>query len=194
MTRAPRRLPTTVLAVVGDQAPACLRAFADAANVAVVAVPVESGASAEDPLARAVAAWRRTVRSSSRFTMHDADPLQTVGDAWAGAFEGAPRGLLETAVADVVARWRADSVDLPDYYLVLDPDDLPAARKHWYLGILHRAAPHRVIPTPADFASARAAVARLQPGRWWPDLPDLLATLAHELPDRVMVSDTPGSR
>ena len=125
-----RRLATTVLAVVGTDAEACVRSFIDAGNVSVV----DPGAEADrDPLARAQSAWSQTVRSHARYTMHGADPLAAVGAAWAAEFDGAERGGLEVAVADVLARWRADSVGLPDYYLVLDPDALSPAEKNWYL-------------------------------------------------------------
>ena len=185
-----KRLATTVVAVVGEEADACLRALADAANVAVVAVPAEP--PPDDPWTRAQEAWRRTVRSKARFTVHAVDPLAEVGDAWAAGFDSAAaptgaRGRLEVAVAGTLARWRADTIGLPDYYLVLSPDDLPAERRHWYLGVLHRAAPHRVVPVPAEREAVLAAIARLPAGRWWPELPQLLSGLDHELPDRPMV-------
>ena len=191
-----KRLATTVVAVVGDDAEACLRALSDAANVATVAVPAEP--PHDDPWTRAQEAWRRTVRSKARFTVHTVDPLAEVGDAWAAGFDSAaatagPRGRLEVAVAGTLARWRADTIGLPDYYLVLAPDDLPVERRHWYLGVLHRAAPHRVVPVAAEREAVLAAIARLPAGRWWPELPELLAGLDHELPDRPMVPAPPPS-
>lgn len=185
-----KRLATTVVAVVGDDAEACLRALADAANVATVAVPTEP--PPDDPWTRAQEAWRRTVRSKARFTVHAVDPLAEVGEAWAAGFDSAAaptgaRGRLEVAVAGTLARWRADTIGLPDYYLVLSPDDLPVERRHWYLGVLHRAAPHRVVPVAAEREAVLAAIARLPAGRWWPELPQLLSGLDHELPDRPMV-------
>ncbi len=35
-------------------------------------------------------------------------------------------------------------VELPDYYLVLDPESWAPTRRHWYLGVLARSA--RVVP------------------------------------------------
>ncbi len=187
-----RRLSTTVLTVVGDEAAACLRWFAGAANVSVI--DHEPDEERSDPLDRAQRVWGRTVRSNARFTLHDADPLRKVGRAWIDRFDGATgaedRGRLEVAVAEVVARWRADAVGLPDYYLVLDPEGLDEASTHWYLGVLHRAAPHRVVPVAADGPAVAAAVGRLGAGRWWPELPTLLADLDRELPDRPMLAAT----
>ncbi|MDH4075440.1 MAG: hypothetical protein OEY41_08110 [Acidimicrobiia bacterium] len=193
-----KRLATTVVAVVGDEAEACLRALAGAANVATVAVPAEP--PPDDPWTRAQEAWRRTVRSKARFTVHAVDPLAEVGDAWAAGFDlvapgaagsSGARGRLEVAVAGTLARWRADTIGLPDYYLVLAPDDLPSDLRHWYLGVLHRAAPHRVVPVAAEREAVLAAIARLPAGRWWPELPELLSGLDHELPDRPMVPAPP---
>lgn len=191
-----KRLATTVVAVVGNEAEACLRALADAANVATV-LPAADARDPDDSWARAQEVWRRTVRSKARFTLHAADPLAEVGDAWAAEFErpeaaaasggAGARGRLEVAVAGTVARWRADTLGLPDYYLVLAPEDLPVDRRHWYLGVLHRAAPHRVVPVPAEREAVLAAIAHLPAGRWWPELPELLSGLDHELPDQPMV-------
>lgn len=178
-----RRLATTVLAVVGEDAAACVSWFSTAVNVATVEIEPEE----DDVLVQARAVWAETVRSRSRFTMHAADPLQEVGDAWVGEFGGAPRGRLEVAAAAAVASWRADSIGLPDYYLVLDPDSLPDAHKHWYLGVLHQAAPHRVVPVAPEAADVAAAIGRLASGRWWPDLPEIMDGLATALPDSVMI-------
>ncbi|MDH3681498.1 MAG: hypothetical protein OEV40_16300, partial [Acidimicrobiia bacterium] len=141
-----------------------------------------------EPQARADEAWRRARKSHAPYTMHDADPLQPVADAWAGSFAGEARGGLEVRVAETIARWRADSIGLPDYYLVLEPDDLPAGRRDWYLGVLHRAAPYRVVPVAADRGAVLTAIGRLEAGRWWPDVPELLAGVDRLLPDRLMTS------
>jgi len=57
--------------------------------------------------------------------------------------EGATAGELEVAIRETVGRWRARAIELPDYYLLLDPGSWTATRRHWYLGLLHRAAPTR---------------------------------------------------
>jgi hypothetical protein len=45
-----------------------------------------------------------------------------------------------------LARWRVGSIELPDYYLALDAESWTATRRHWFLGVLHTAAPARVVP------------------------------------------------
>ena len=116
---------------------------------------------------------------------HDADPLDAAADAWVRRYDGeGPIGELEVVVSDTLARWRAGSVELPDYYLVLDAETWPPTRKHWYLGVLHAAAPARVVPV-TDPDAAAAALRRLRPGRWWPDLDELLAGVDRVVPDQV---------
>ena len=111
--------------------------------------------------------------------MHDADPLALVADAWVRRFdEQGPAGELEVAIGETVGRWRARTIELPDYYLLLDPASWTPTRRHWYLGLLHRAAPNRVVPVPADATAGRvgASIASLAIGRWWPDLDRLWPT------------------
>ena len=121
--------------------------------------------------------------------MHDADPLAAVADAWVRRFdEQGPVGELEVAVAETLARWRVGSIELPDYYLVLDAEAWGATRRHWYLGVLHQAAPARVIPVPDPDAAART-LPRLGAGAWWPDLDDLLGGIERVVPDQLV----PGS-
>ena len=100
--------------------------------------------------------------------------MAAVADAWVRRFdEQGPIGELEVAVSETLARWRVGSIELPDYYLVLDAESWTPTRRHWYLGVLHRAAPARVVPVPND-AEAAGALPRLDAGRWWPDLDELL--------------------
>ena len=187
-----RRLSTTVLTVVGPEAEACVRWFADAANVTSVATPHgvsdDIGPNGGAGLDVAAEVWRRVVRSNGRYTMHAADPLGEVAMAWSAAFDGSPRGTLETVVERVIGLWRRDGIGLPDYYLVLEPNELPEADKSWYLGVLHEACAHRVIPVAAESAALADAIARLPAGRWWPDLPDLLGNLERTLPDQPMLA------
>jgi hypothetical protein len=117
---------------------------------------------------------------------HDADPLAGVVAAWVAFYDRAGvRGDLEVAVTETVARWRAGSLELPDYYLVLDPEELAATRRHWFLGYLRDRAPHRVVPAAASPAGLRREVGRLRAGRWWPDLDELLDEVLREVPEAV---------
>ena len=177
------RHATTVVALVGPQARAGAAALRGRANVRVV-LPDGDDAAAD----RAGAAWRLAAGTSVPYLVHDADPLATVADAWVRRFDDAgPAGELEVAVAEVVSRWRARSVGLPDYYLVLDAEDLPATRRHWYLGFLHAAAPARVLPAPASGPALAGELGRLPTGRWWPDLDRLLDGVASVVPDQAGV-------
>ena len=180
MRASARRTSTTVVAVVGDGARACVARLARGANV-VSAVPDPN----DPPLDRAVAAWSEATRVHSPYFVHDADPLDATADAWVRRFESeGPVGELEVVVQDTLARWRAGSVELPDYYLVLDAESWGPTRRHWYLGVLHKAAPARVVPV-AKADAAEAALPHLGAGRWWPDLDQLLADIDRVVPDQV---------
>ncbi len=172
---------TTVVALVGEAAPECLEALRRAANVRVVRPDPE-----QPPFERAAVAYRAAKGIHAPYLAHDADPLAVVADAWVGWFDQqAPAGALEVAVSETVQRWRADSIDLPDYYLVLDADSWDATRRHWYLGVLHRAAPSRVVPAGGTPAEVEAQLSQLASGRWWPELDRLLSGIDRMVPDQV---------
>jgi hypothetical protein len=173
-----------VVTVVGTDAALCVERLGAARNV--VAVEVDRD---DPPLDRAVAAWAQAVRSHSPYLVHDADPVAAVADAWVRRFdETGPIGELEVAVGETLARWRVGSIEMPDYYLVLDAESWTPTRRHWYLGVLHAAAPARVVPVP-DADAATRMLPRLGTGAWWPDLDVLLEGIEQVLPDQVV----PGS-
>jgi hypothetical protein len=181
MRATARRTSTTVVAVVGDDAVAraATERLGRGANVGW-AVP-EPG---DPPLVRAVAAWGSATRAHTPYFVHDADPLCEVADAWVRLYDQqGPRGELELAVADTLARWRPGSLELPDYYLVLDAESWDATRRHWYLGVLHGAAPARVVP--ADPVPRDDVLEHLGAGRWRPDLDTLLEGVDRVVPDRL---------
>jgi hypothetical protein len=181
--RTAQRTGTTVVAVVGDAAAACVRRLGEATNV----VPVTADED-DAPLDRAVSTWAEATRAHTPYLVHDADPLAAVADAWVRHFdEQGPIGELEVAVAETLARWRVGSIELPDYYLVLDAETWGATRRHWYLGVLHRAAPARVVPVP-DPDTATRTLGQLGAGAWWPDLDDLLAGIERVVPDQLSPS------
>jgi hypothetical protein len=183
-----QRLSTTVVALVGlgppgpPHAPSPLAGLVEAVGAAT---NVHGVVAAEaDATGRAVAAWAAARRSRRTYVVHDADPLEAVMDAWIERFDvGEPPGRLETAVADVVGRWRGQALELPDFYLVLGAADLPATRRHWYLGFLRSHAPHRVVLVDPDVAAIERALGHLPAGRWWPDLPGLLEGVERVVPD-----------
>jgi hypothetical protein len=178
MRPSARRTPTTVVAVVGSGSRPCVERLATAPNVV--------GATPDgDPLDQAVAAWAEATRVHTPYFVHDADPLAAVADAWVRRIdEQGPVGELEVAVEATLARWRVGSIELPDYYLVLDAEALGTTARHWYLGVLHRAAPARVVPVPNPLDAA-GALPRLTTGPWWPDLDELLAGIGQVAPDQL---------
>lgn len=177
MRRNARRTTTTVVALVGEGAADGVERLGHAANV--VAVPVDAD---DPPLDRAVAVWARATRAHTPYLVHDADPLLAVADAWVRRFDSAgPIGELEVAVSETLARWRVGSIELPDYYVVLDAESWSPTRRHWYLGLLHTAAPARVVPVADPDAAARM-LGRLGTGAWWPDLDDLLGGIERVVP------------
>jgi hypothetical protein len=179
-----QRISTTVVALIGPDASRRTREVGEATNVRA-AVP-----DGERPLDRAAAAWASAVSTSRTYFVHDADPLRAVVTEWAALYDGTgQRGDLETTIADAVARWRGRTIELPDYYLVLDAESLPDTIRHWYLGVLRRAAPARVVPV--DAAAVERTLTHLPAGRWWPDLPDLLDGIDQVVPDAVPPAPTP---
>ncbi|HZD71577.1 MAG TPA: hypothetical protein VFA45_22515 [Actinomycetes bacterium] len=175
------RLSTTVVALVGERAPDCLEGLRQAANVRVVRPNPDDA-----PLERAAAAYRAAGGTHVPYLAHDADPLGPVAEAWVRWFDQrGPAGELEVTVRETLARWRADSIALPDYYLVLDADAWEATRRHWYLGFLHRAAPSRVVPAAGTAGAVATELSRLASGRWWPHLDRMLAEVDKVVPDRV---------
>jgi hypothetical protein len=176
-----QRVSTTVIALVGEQARACAKGLEGAANIRV-----ELPDPAAPSLQRAAAAWQAATSTQAPYLVHDADPLALVADAWTRRFdEQGPAGELEVAVAETLARWRARTIELPDYYLVLDAESFAATRRHWYLGVLHRAAPIRVIPVAGATDQVRTRIGRLTSGRWWPDLDRVLADVDRIVPDQL---------
>src|SRR6266508_3228215 len=172
---------TTVIALVGERSAACLEALSRAANVRVTRPDPE-----QPPFERAAAAYRVAKGMHAPYLVHDADALGVVADAWVRRFDQqGPVGELEVAVSETLARWRADTIDLPDYYLVLDSDSWDATRRHWYLGVLHRSAPSRVVPSSGDPAEVEARLAQLSSGPWWPPLDQLLDSVDRLVPDQL---------
>ena len=176
-----QRISSTVIALVGERSRACGQALDRAANIRV-----ELPDPSAPPLERAVTAWQAATSTQAPYLVHDADPLSLVADAWARRFDQqGPAGELELAIGDTLTRWRARTIELPDYYLLLDPASWDPTRRHWYLGLLHRAAPARVVPADAATDRLQSRIATLASGRWWPDLDRLLADVDRVVPDRL---------
>jgi hypothetical protein len=188
-----QRISTTVLGLVGSPAAARLRELTgrlgEHGNVRAVLPDAD-----EPPLDRAVAAWRQAAGAHVPYLVHDADPLAEVAAAWVDRWDGAGDvGRLEVAVQAALQRWRAGSLQLPDYYLVVGAEELPATARHFYLGVLANAAPHRVVVTEDDHDVLVRTVRGLRAGRWWPDLDRLLTDLDRRVPDQLTADGSPAS-
>jgi hypothetical protein len=119
--------------------------------------------------------------------------LAWVAEAWARRFDAQDTaGDLEVAVAETVARWRGRSLDLPDYYLVVDPESLRPTLRHWYLGVIGSAAPARVV-TGRPGTPVIDQLPGLRPGPWWPELDRILADIERVVPDQAGLP-TPSAR
>ncbi|MQA96118.1 MAG: hypothetical protein GEV11_16265 [Streptosporangiales bacterium] len=177
-----RRLSSTVVVVAGERAPEVIAGLDGLPNVRAIA----RGERAPADLTEVVA------RSSATYVVHDADPLRDLGDAWVGYFDQtAPVGGLEVAIEAALADLRAERVLLPDYYVLLDPDELPETQRHWWLGVLAGAAPARVVPAPSVPAAVADALRGLGAGRWWPTaLDDWLRGLPRVVPDQAGLTPT----
>ena len=174
-----QRVSTTVVCVVGAD-DVTVDALRQKANI-VVYQPDPSAPAME----RAVAAWELARRTHSAYFVHDADPLISVADAWGRYFQGSgPVGELEVVVSETLARWRAGSLELPDYYLVCSVEEWPASRRHWYLGLLAGACAFRVV-TATEQPDLAYKLPALPAGRWWPELDRLLAGVERRPPDQA---------
>ena len=99
---------------------------------------------------------------------------------------------------------RTGRAQLPDYYLVLDPESVAGTWRHWWFGALSSKAPTRVLPVGASAAEVRRQLRRLPAGRPWPaGFAEWLGRLQFEVPDRFTPigaitvghrSDDPGLR
>lgn len=172
-----RRLSSTVVVIASEGAEEVISGLDGLHNVRALIRGERTPAELTDHI----------TRTTATYVVHDADPLADVGAAWADFFDGAAvTGTLETVIERTLADLRAGRLLLPDYYVVLDPEDMPPTRRHWWLGVLAGAAPARVVPARASVARVADALARLSAGRWWPtDLEGWLRSLPRMVPDRA---------
>jgi hypothetical protein len=170
-----QRSSATVVCIVGSF---------DVASLARVNVSTLSPPKDLAPLERAMQATETAGGAHAPYFVHDADPLALVADAWVRLFEGSgPIGEVEVAVAETLARARVQTVELPDYYLVIDADAMTPTRRHWHLGVIHDAAPLRVVPVPSTPHDIVDALEHLAATRWWPPVAQLLDRIEHRAPD-----------
>ncbi|XVQ10205.1 hypothetical protein ACQP1W_48140 [Spirillospora sp. CA-255316] len=174
-----RRVSSTVVVVAGAGAEQVVAGLGGLHNVRAVVSGERGPAGVTESVAH----------SSATYVVHDGDPLAEVGDAWVEYFDqAAAPGGLEVAIEAALAGLRSQRTVLPDYYVVLDPEEMPETRRHWWLGVLAGAAPARVVPAPASPAAVRDVLSHLTAGRWWPDdLDGWLRGLPRVVPDQAGV-------
>jgi hypothetical protein len=177
----------TVVAVVGAASEDALSALGALPGVEALALHGSEPALATRRIAAAASTW----------VVHDADPLEHVAAAWIELYEErATLGTLEVEVETALARFDAGEAIMPDYYIVLDPEEADGAWRHWWCGALGHRAPRRILPaaSPAPSAdpaavrtgsSLRGLLAGLPSSQPWPHPASWLPGLAFDIPDRV---------
>jgi hypothetical protein len=168
----------TVVALVGDDSAQLISELSALRNVDAFTVTDTD----EDDAAQ------RISRSDAFFVVSDADPLAHVAHAWVEFYDD--RVTLETLLVEAETAadaLRAGRAQMPDYYLVLDPEGVQGTWRHWWFGALSGKAPARVLPVPASGSDVRRQLRRLPAGRPWPQLPEWLTRLQFEVPDRLVI-------
>ncbi|MCD5348028.1 hypothetical protein PX701_12130 [Agromyces sp. H3Y2-19a] len=167
---------STTLVVVGDETASAIHALERFANVRAASLPDASDAE--------VARW--SSGSDAPYVVHDHDPLAHVAAAWVEFFDDlSTYGVLELEIARALEAAGRHDLSVPDYYVVIHPENLPVTWKHWWLGVLASASPSRVIPWPDADASLAQLLRRLPAARAWPEVGTWLPTVAAAVPDRV---------
>ncbi|GAA4780082.1 hypothetical protein [Microbacterium gilvum] len=169
----------TIVAVVGPGADDVLASVDALGGVSALALRGSEPAIASHRIAAAGTPW----------VVHDADPLEHVAAAWIELFEErSTLGALEAEIGDALARFARGDALMPDYYLVLEPDDAPEIWRHWWCGALGHRAPRRVVPVKGEGTAGRMLRA-LPSSRPWPDPASWLPGLSMQIPDRVGLRD-----
>jgi hypothetical protein len=167
---------STTLVVVGDEATSAIHALEGFANVRAASF---EGASDDE-----VTRWSAT--AVAPYVVHDHDPLGHVAAAWVEFFDDQSTfGVLELEIERAVEAAERHAISVPDYYVVLHPEDMPMTWKHWWLGVLASESPTRVIPWPRGDESLARLLRRLPTGRAWPDVESWLPRVVGAVPDRV---------
>ena len=166
-----RRDSSTVVAAVGEVSPQLLADVGRSANVAV---------------AQTV---REAARKSAAYVLVTADPLAGVAEGWRGMWDltAADTIPFETSAAEVLTAWRAGGLDLPDYYVVVEPAEAEPTGPDLYLGPLRSARPRRVElvaaePGPPQAEAVRQVLGHLHQSPWWPPLDELIDAARHFFP------------
>lgn len=131
-------------------------------------------------------AQRWVARSHSPYVVHDRDPLGHIAAAWVGFFDDrCSIATLDLEVDRTLMFLERGEREMPDYYIVVNPEELAPTWKHWWLGVLPQAAPTRVIPWQSVSTPLTGVLRHLPTGRPWPTPGPWLREVARTVPDRV---------
>jgi hypothetical protein len=195
-----RRETSTVVVLVGELDDGLLAELARSSNVSVVRAPAADSPVDGQPSAKQAGwepgalAMREAARRQSTYVVVPDDPLAHVAARWRQMWDapGGQQGAagFEVAAAEALAAWRDKRFDLPDYYLIMAPAQVPGDRPHdhaqpdgrgadLYLGPLHTVRPRRVAVVggagvPAQAGLIVAAMRTLEHGPWWPPLDEVI--------------------
>lgn len=166
----------TTVVIVGDETETALRKLEGYANVRAASF----AGRPDDEVER----W--TTSTPALYLVHDRDPLAHVAGAWTEFFDDqATLDTLRLEIDETVTALDRGRLSIPDYYVVLDPESLPATRRHWLLGVLGTASPVRVIPWRDPDAPIAPLLRRLPTARPWPEHGPWLRGVTTAVPDRV---------
>jgi hypothetical protein len=190
-----RRNSSTIVVLTGP-VPGEVRAAVDRSmNVALIHPEDRDGNSDGGAgIEQAAAALRRAGRATSPYAMVTADPLAAVAGAWRAMWDVSRQSgpdEFEQEAVKVLAAWRANQFELPDYYLVLAPEE---AALDFHLGALRAARPHRVALVAATEPAHQAVavlhtLGSLRHGPWWPPLDQLIDTARAFYPNTLTEAD-----
>lgn len=167
---------STTLVVVGHESAKTLEALDHLTNVRAATLSHRSDAEAQ----------RWVAQSQAPYVVHDRDPLGHVAAAWVEFFDDmSTLGTLDLEVDRALDALRSGEANMPDYYIVVDPQELPPTWKHWWLGVLPQAAPSRVIPWDDGSIPLGRVLRQLPTGRGWPSPDPWLRKVSRSVPDRV---------
>ena len=118
---------STTLVVVGDEATSAIHALERYANV--------RAATFDDAPDDVVTRW--SASAAEPYVVHDHDPLGHVANAWVEFFDDqSTYGVLELEIDRALDAAERHAISVPDYYVVLQPENLPVTWRHWWLGVL----------------------------------------------------------
>jgi hypothetical protein len=205
-----RHNPATVVVLAGQPGEQVLAAIGRSLNVVLVrpesppAAAAGSGAEGSG-IEAAASALRRAGGVSAPYVLVAADPLSGAAAAWQAMWqlsaEPQRSDEFELRAAEAMAAWRAKRFELPDYYLVLADESIPAGTGEggadFYLGPLRAVRPNRVAvaagASPAAQADALLSeLGTLPHGPWWPPLDEVFRTARGFYPGSLAESPTAG--